>query len=631
MKTKRYVLRELKTRCRAPCAAVAVAATMAFINAPDANAFLADLGNLMRSVSYDANTLASLVGEGLARHWPAEDNGAAMTDADPARPVALEDVTNLTESILAEGLIAPDGLAIHPVSGDVYVSEEDASRISTIIDGRPEMVIDATTPVYTDAAHHKSTQGLSGPEGIAFGPDGSLYVVEDRPGGRLISYTFGTSRKARYGEVIELAGSLGKFAWEGVDVNARGEILVAGSDVESVVAGKAASLFTGVIIFRDAQGAWWVPYQRTLASFSSVRFCPDGKRAVYACELSGEAGWFDLTDHSTQLGYVDASIKGIEGMAVLPNGMLLIAKEAGTLYCVNPLDNVATEVVSGLGHIESVEWDAKNQQILVSEDSTGRILSFTMKSSVTWPSRASLIVDAPVEPPATRKHVPVSCPDFLKKTLKTALAAAGVQSEMDTPFAQFADKLPLIAIDAIAIPVTNAAASDDPIERITFAVFQPNTVVQGGGAVSPSISSFVAQRKSGQVLTTKRWNVVASRFNFDTYKHDRIGNGTLTYPQVGPISVSAEGITTVVFLGLFQMPDIAITLNPDHPEESYMAVMPNDGPIEEYKLSSGSAGSFGDQWVNSYSKPLAMDWAYLGSDLKPDVQLASLDTMTRIP
>jgi glucose/arabinose dehydrogenase len=91
-----------------------------------------------------------------------------------------------TARVYAQGLVAPDGLAISP-AGILHVAEEQAGRVSRIDAGGH------VTPVLT---------GLDSPEGITFSPQtGALYVVEDVEDGRLVE-------RASNGTVTVLAGGL---------------------------------------------------------------------------------------------------------------------------------------------------------------------------------------------------------------------------------------------------------------------------------------------------------------------------------------------------------------------------------------------------------------------------------------
>jgi glucose/arabinose dehydrogenase len=82
-------------------------------------------------------------------------------------------VEEYTATVYAVGLSAPDGLAIGP-DGTLYVAEEKAGRVSQV---GPSGDI---TPVIV---------GLASPEGIAFDGAGNLYVVEDVSAGRLVQRT----------------------------------------------------------------------------------------------------------------------------------------------------------------------------------------------------------------------------------------------------------------------------------------------------------------------------------------------------------------------------------------------------------------------------------------------------------
>ena len=71
-------------------------------------------------------------------------------------------------TVVASGLSEPAGLAVH--GGDVYVADRSGAVLQVLDDGA---VLETPRAVAT---------GLSGPEGIAVGDDGSLYVVEVKAG-----------------------------------------------------------------------------------------------------------------------------------------------------------------------------------------------------------------------------------------------------------------------------------------------------------------------------------------------------------------------------------------------------------------------------------------------------------------
>ena len=139
--------------------------------------------------------------------------------AAPGDPVAAIDCGGVyTATVYAEGLSSPDGLAFGG-DGLLYVAEEAAGRVSQI---------DSTgfvTPVLT---------GLSNPEGIAFDGDGNLYVVEDvLTNGRLIRRTPGGMTSTI---TSALVGS------EGVVVAPNGTIYVTESNVEEFISDPTQAL-----------------------------------------------------------------------------------------------------------------------------------------------------------------------------------------------------------------------------------------------------------------------------------------------------------------------------------------------------------------------------------------------------
>jgi glucose/arabinose dehydrogenase len=114
---------------------------------------------------------------------PQAPAGAAPGIGEPVPHV--ECAPGYSATLYARGLRAPDGLAFGP-SGALYVVEEGADRVSRI---EPDGTV---TFVLGD---------LNSPEGIAFDDAGNLYVVEDVRSGRLI-------RRSPDGQVATLASDL---------------------------------------------------------------------------------------------------------------------------------------------------------------------------------------------------------------------------------------------------------------------------------------------------------------------------------------------------------------------------------------------------------------------------------------
>lgn len=145
-----------------------------------------------------------------------QQNTVRAAAGDPVPAVDCGDI--YTATVYAEGLHSPDGLAFGP-DGLLYVAQESAGVVSQV---------DAAG-VVTDVL-----AGLSNPEGIAFDDAGNLYVVEDvLTNARLI-------RRSPAGVTTTITSDL--VGSEGVVVAADGTIYVTESNVENLIANPTDAL-----------------------------------------------------------------------------------------------------------------------------------------------------------------------------------------------------------------------------------------------------------------------------------------------------------------------------------------------------------------------------------------------------
>jgi sugar lactone lactonase YvrE len=128
---------------------------------------------LLLSLTFAASPLALRPSESETRSYvtPPPHTRATQGIGEPVPHVECE--PGYTNSLYARGLWSPDGLAFGP-TGHLYVVEEEADRVSR---------------VESDRTVTRVLQDLDSPEGIAFDEAGNLYVVEDTPAGRLIRMT----------------------------------------------------------------------------------------------------------------------------------------------------------------------------------------------------------------------------------------------------------------------------------------------------------------------------------------------------------------------------------------------------------------------------------------------------------
>lgn len=514
---------------------------------------------------------------------------------------------------IAQELVSPDGIDIHPQSGLIYVSEEDAWAITRLTPSGAERVIDRDTPIYCTLDYpHSRRDAMRFPEAIKFVPNGDLYVAEDIPGGRLLKFVANETGQYEYGVEIPFPGHWENFAWEGLDISATGELLLAGSDLEHVARHDSIGAFAGVILYRDEEGVWWVPQQRFFASYSSVAFAPSGRQAIYTCEATGEIGWLDLNSQFGLSGHSHVTARSPEGAAILPDGTLMIAEEVGSLLHLDPATDQYRRVVTGLADIESVLWDDTNQRLLVTEDGTGSVLSFSPNYPFT--AGADRLSYATYYPAFAEQTIPEECPDYLARILSLGgMRFSGNRPSADK-FRNFLQRVPLVAADLAAMPIHKNLNTDDPVERVQFIVFEPNRMMRPGTTDTPhSFALFAVQLESGELITTSVLPVVAGTATAPTTRFTRHGIMPLAVPMPAAVSVSGVGIAAVQFAGMGKTPDFSLVLNPRNPTDSYMVVFHHDGQRDHYHLKSATDQGSRD-WVISY-RPLEQDlWIRLGPD-----------------
>jgi hypothetical protein len=536
------------------------------------------------------------------------DASLAIRDTSTAESNSVDEQLHYRLEKIARDLASPDGLAIHPKNGMLFVSEETPSRISVIRDG-PRAVIDRKTPVMKQQGSQRAKPMIN-PEGIAFAPDGTLYAVEDIPGGRLLRFPEQNGKYPR-GYVEPFPGNWSRFAWEGVAVSDKGEILICGSDLESADQESGLTPYTGIILYRDEEHNWWVPYERVFASFSGVGFSKHQKYAVYTEEVMGTIGWLDLSTRQILGGNSLVTAKSPEGICVLPDGTFLITEEGGTVMRLDPATDEREDIVSGLGGIESVIWDAGNHRAVVSADGTGQLLAL-------WPDRRISSSDnairyAPFYPTCIPQHVPRKCPEYLVDVL--AMGGLNYERRMQhqPTFREFTARVPLVAADAVTQPVLTTSEVTNPIERVQFVIFNPNKVMMNeDGTPSLPLAAFAAVKTSGEMIRTSLMKVESYFSSFESAGFEPMDLARVTVPHAGPVAVSSLGIATIHLLGLGQADDYSLVLNPRYNDDSYMVVYTPDGERTHYKLLTPQGTNQPDSWVIALADKPADTWALLG-------------------
>lgn len=480
--------------------------------------------------------------------------------------------------VIATGLTQPDGLAVHPLTGEVYVSEETKGRISVLRGGRAVPVIHGSFPVRSesDPAARNSTT-LNSPEGITFSPEGDLYAVEDVGQGRVLR--FSPDGRGGYGQALSITvPDLGEpYAWESVAFAPDGRLFLAGSSYEASTGWGYSS-----VIHRDADQTWWMMDHGPLASFSAVAMAQEEPVVIVGDESVGSLTWWDI-DLRRELQTQTHSLGGIEGLCALPDGTVVVAVEraekGGRLLRVDPAGGQVTIIAEQLGSLESVIYDRKSGRLLVTEDSSGRVLAFRPSKPIE-PSH-TLMKIARRSSEAQRGIPPRQTPDFLRKFMRNVgveLVDHQEDSRVGRPgkkpvmtLEELGRRIPMVAgrVQVEAMP-----GVDDPVTEISFLSLFPNQISQIGGQTIPSLCLYAAKRRSGQVDHSQTLKgIKGGAFNRETGWKTMAENSFLMLPLATCSTVqNSNGVTVVLtFLGLDRMEDSFLTLNYGRVNEAYFA------------------------------------------------------------
>lgn len=242
----------------------------------------------------------------------------------------------LAFDVFLGSLASPDGMALGP-DGTVYVAQESSGQVAAVT---PEGI------VFT------AMTGLECPEGLAWHPELGILAVEDSPGGSLVSSVRGVLQSG-------LANP------EGVAVDSGGFVYYTWAQIGGP---------TGICRWTE-EGP--VPILTLPRGFmlSGITTGPDG--LIYACNempLTGLLASVIAVSPGTGVWMPCAGgIPGAEGLRFTPGGdtLMVASEQTGSVFRVVP--GAAAEVyVSGLGSVEDVMF-LPSGAMLVSDDAAGAV------------------------------------------------------------------------------------------------------------------------------------------------------------------------------------------------------------------------------------------------------------------
>lgn len=548
-----------------------------------------------------------------------------QTGFTPRPAIAVESkglpVPQFRPRTFVSDLSSPDGIAIDPRTGNIFVSEEEASRIVMITPrGRVRTVIDQDTRLYImDGQTQKRIVPLKSPEGLAMDGHGRLYVVEDRLKGRILAIQISDNGKVGPAEVIRIPGQASQFRWEGIAVRDTGELLLTGSTAEGAFG--MGSMVQGALVYRDKDGRWWVPIMRPMAGLANVVFSKSGNFAIYTDEITGTAGWIDLESRYLREGASQTSFKTPEGVCVLPDGRLVIAEEGGRLSLLDPEVDAVQVIAEGLGSIESVIWDDRGNRLLATADGAGSVIELIPDAALA--AGMDRMQRAHCQSEGAIRHVPKTPPEFLRPLLEMG-GLSELNPDLDLAFDELTRRVPIVATDAQAILLQGSDEVADPVVHLRFVALDPNRLRFDEPGFDFALSAMILRTRSGQIYKTKlaRTVIMSGNLWLGVFKN----HGTFDVPV--PFAYQAQpgprGHAVIHFTGLGRSPDISIALNPSKPEESFMLITHVNGALEQYRLVQTRSPEGEDNWVVSMPSRRQTPWLNISDpmvDTKQDEEM----------
>ena len=421
----------------------------------------------------------------------------------------------LTVRSLAEGLQEPAGAAVHPVTGDVYVSEKGTGRILVLKNGRPEPAlvpgwkVSEILPrwaISPDMPMEKwMAPELQRPGPISITTNGTLFVAEQVPNGRILEFRPDEQGQYSVARCVPVPWLDQEFMWRDLFVDPGDRLYIVGAD-------EVGSEFMkfGSALMRETDGNWWVIDFGPFANFNTFAISERQDVMLLGDRGKGDLSWWEVDRHMMLGGAPGAAGRSeLLALALFPDGSFILGTQdapgKASLRRMEPFTGQQMTLTEDLKSIGAIAMDRKNVRYLVTDPAAGRLLecrpSTEMKFNETVMRQivrsAEGMMGMPTEAPAFLNNFFDRLQDAAKEILPEDSTHA-----VDFNLSDIAGKMPIVA-GRVRAAIEVEGAESDPIESVEFFLLFPSKVVMTESAVSPSLSFFSARRKSGQVEQTK--------------------------------------------------------------------------------------------------------------------------------
>lgn len=437
---------------------------------------------------------------------------AALVSGILANPPAFAQQNPLIKKTYAEGLSGVHGVACHP-DGTVYVSQE-SGQISAIRDGRAEDAlaagwkVDENLPRWaiSDEMPREAWMAakLDKPGPITIATNGTIYVAEQVPNGRLMSFV--PDEKGRYSVAtcIPVPWLDQQFQWHDVGVDAFNRLFIVGMDERG-----SDFMKFGSALMRDENGDWWVIDFGPFARYSTFAISARQDAMILGDQNKGNLTWWEINRHIMMGGSPDATGRSeLKSLAFYPDGSFVLGQKDGpraaSVVRMDPFSGQQTPLVEGLSSLGDIEMDRRNNLFYITDPEAGKVLQCSPNPPMAFTEVAMRQIVRSIE---GVMGAPTEAPAFLNTFFdRLQDAAKELTSDDSTHAVQFnlsdiAGKLPLLA-GRIRTVITTVGAEEDPIDSLEFFLLFPSKIVMTEEAATPSLSFFSLKRKSGKLEQT---------------------------------------------------------------------------------------------------------------------------------
>ena len=524
-----------------------------------------------------------------------------------------QQVQPFTVRTLAEGLQQPHGVAVDPRTGDVYVSELGAGRISVVRNNRAEpalapgwTVSAETLPRWAISDRVPRSKWLSAalvkPGPISIGTNGSLYVAEQVPDGRILEFRPDAQGRYATAHGVPVPWLDQEFQWRDLRVDTLNRLFIVGAD-------EIGSDFMkfGSCLVRQPDGEWWVIDFGPFAYFYSFALSDRQDIMILGDRNKGTLSWWEV-DRQIMLGGSPNSTgrSALQSLAIYPDGSFVLGQIDGpdraSIVRMDPFTGQQTVLADNLRSIGAIAMDRPNARFLVTDPVAGRLLECVPNPPIRFNEAAMRQIVRSID---GMIGVTSEAPAFLNTFFdRLQSAAQDIMPDDSTHAVQFnlsdiAGKMPVVA-GRVRAAIEVEGAEEDPIEQIEFFLLFPSKVVMTDVAVSPSLSFFSARRKSGAIEQTRplfRGNVGVYRVSGTNVSRVASAPGGIHVPVVACGLEQADGgvYVNLSFLGGGVFGDYYLTLFQGPREQSAKLVVRS--PTSESGLITYEASFMDDATI----------------------------------